>query len=172
VLWREFLMAAQGPQGLFRTPFDPAHPLTTPRDLDTANPAVGRGLATAVQRMTTLRVPLDAPLGSAQRYLGIGIPGCPGGEGCFNAIYPAGGLQADGTYPDVDSGSSFIMAVSLTPAGPRASTILTYSESASPSSPHHSDQTQLFSRKQWVAERYTDTEITSDPQYRTTRLTG
>ncbi|WP_460355789.1 acylase [Actinoallomurus acanthiterrae] len=172
VLWREFLAAAQGPDGLFRTPFDPAHPLTTPRDLDTANPSVGRGLATAVQRMTALRVPLDAPLGSAQRYLGIGIPGCPGGEGCFNAIYPGDGLQTGGTYGDVSFGSSFIMAVSLTPGGPRASTILTYSESSDPTSPHHTDQTRLFSQKQWVPERFTDADITADPQYRTTRVTG
>ncbi|MCO5996234.1 acylase [Actinoallomurus rhizosphaericola] len=172
VLWREFLNGASSP-ALFRTPFDPAHPVTTPRDLNTADPAVGRALADAVQRMASLRVPLDEPLGAAQRYAGIAIPGCPGGEGCFNAIYPASpDLQANGTYPDVTSGSSFIMAVSLTPAGPRASTILTYSESANPNSPHHTDQTRLFSAKQWVPDRFTDADITADPAYRTTRVTG
>jgi acyl-homoserine-lactone acylase len=176
VLWRGFLLSlfqSDLPNGPYRTPFDPAHPVTTPRDLDTANPAVGRALADVVRSMIALRVPLDEPLGAAQRYLGIAIPGCPGGEGCFNAIYPANDqLRAGGTYPDVSDGSSFIMAVSLTPAGPRASTIVTYSESADPTSPHHTDQTRLFSRKQWVTERFTDKEITADPSYRTTHLMG
>ncbi|GAA4609703.1 penicillin acylase family protein [Actinoallomurus liliacearum] len=172
VLWRAFFFAAAASR-LFRTPFDPAHPVTTPRDLNTADPGVGRAVADTVQRMTALKVPLDEPLGAAQRYAGIAIPGCPGAEGCFNAIYPASlPLQADGTYSDVTSGSSFIMAVSLTPAGPRASTILTYSESANPSSPHHTDQTRLFSAKRWVQDRFADAEIAADPAYRTTRVTG
>jgi acyl-homoserine-lactone acylase len=173
VLWREFLHAAPGGTGLFRTPFDPAHPLSTPRDLNTANPAIGHALADTVQRMTALRVPLDLPLGAAQRSGGIAVPGCWGGEGCFNVVEPDGDrIRADGTYPDVVAGSSFIMAVSLTSAGPRASTILTYSESADPTSPHHTDQTRLFSHKQWVSERFTESDITADPQYRTTHLVG
>jgi acyl-homoserine-lactone acylase len=64
------------------------------------------------------------------------------------------------------------MAVSLTPAGPQARTILTYSESANPASPHHADQTRLFTQKQWVTERFTDAAITADPALCTTILTG
>ena len=37
---------------------------------------------------------------------------------------------------------------------PDAATILTYSESSNPGSPFHSDQTRLFSRKQWVPEYF------------------
>lgn len=172
VLWREFLNAAGGID-LYRTPFDPAHPLTTPRDLKTSNPAIGRALADAVQRMTALRIPLDEPLSAAQRYEGIPVPGCSNREGCFNVVDPPNGrIRGDGTYEDVTRGSSFIMAVALTKAGPRASTILTYSESANPASPHHTDQTRLFSRKQWVPDRFTEAQITSDPEYQTTHLTG
>ena len=64
------------------------------------------------------------------------------------------------------------MAVELTPHGPRARTILTYSQSANPASPHHRDQTVLFSHKQWVTERFTEAEINADPHLQTTTLRG
>ncbi|MFL6073790.1 MAG: penicillin acylase family protein [Mycobacteriales bacterium] len=67
-------------------------------------------------------------------------------------------------------GSSFVMAVTLGRSGPRARTLLTYSESANPASPHHADQTLLFARKQWVIDRFTESEIRSDPALRTTTL--
>jgi Penicillin amidase len=58
------------------------------------------------------------------------------------------------------------MAVELTPDGPRTRTILTYSQ-WNPASPHYRDQTVLFSRKQWVMERFTETEIDADPHLQT-----
>ena len=64
------------------------------------------------------------------------------------------------------------MAVELTPAGPRTRTILTYSESANPASAHYSDQTVLFSRKQWVTERFTEAQINADPWLQVTTLRG
>ena len=79
---------------------------------------------------------------------------------------------ASGTYPDVIFGSSFIMAVELTPAGPRTRTILTYSESANTASPHHTDQTLLFAAKNWVTERFTESQINSDPDLSVTILRG
>jgi acyl-homoserine-lactone acylase len=60
------------------------------------------------------------------------------------------------------------MAVEMTAHGPVARTITTYAESANPTSPHHGDQTALFSRRQWITERFTETEILTDPQLRIT----
>ncbi|MDH6126432.1 penicillin acylase family protein [Kitasatospora sp. GP82] len=81
---------------------------------------------------------------------GIPLPGCSGGEGCFNAVdaTPTAGVTGgtDG-HGDYAYGSSFIMATELTSHGPRTRTILTYGESASPESPHYTDQTVLFSHK-------------------------
>ncbi|MFF5301649.1 penicillin acylase family protein [Streptomyces sp. NPDC013161] len=59
--------------------------------------------------------------------------------------------------------SSFLTTVELTRNGPRAHTLLTYGQSANPASPLFSDQTRLFSRKQWVLERSTQAEISGDP---------
>jgi acyl-homoserine-lactone acylase len=64
------------------------------------------------------------------------------------------------------------MAVELTPGGPRTHTLLTYGQSANPASPHCTDQTLLFSRKQWVVERFTEAEIAADPALRVTVLRG
>ena len=52
-------------------------------------------------------------------------------------------------------GSSYVQVVTWNnSACPDAATILTYSESSNPESPFSADQTQLFSRKQWVPERF------------------
>jgi acyl-homoserine-lactone acylase len=175
----------------WRVPFDPAHPLTTPRGIDGDNPDVRRVFADTVQflRARTVRIP---------RWAGISLPGCPGERGCFNVIEandstgtlisapPPQGTQAPegiGAPPRLPPpiprrtigppsifGSSFIMAVELTPHGPVARTLLTYSESANPASPHHTDQTKLFVRKRWVTERFSEAEIEADPQLQTTTL--
>jgi len=174
VLWRQFFnTTAIIPGGTpWRVPFEPAHPLTTPRVLDTSVPAVQHAFADVVHFFQASHIPPNERLATAQRYVSIPVPGCTDTEGCFNITDPAGPLGTNGLYPDVSDGSSFIMAVEFTPAGPRTRTILTYSESANPASHHYTDQTVLFSHKQWVTERFTQAQITSDPQLRITILRG
>ncbi|MGP3920350.1 hypothetical protein [Nonomuraea sp. 10N515B] len=41
-----------------------------------------------------------------------------------------------------------------------------------PASPHHTDQTELYSRKKWVNVGFTEPEINSDPELRTTTVRG
>lgn len=156
--------------GQWRRPFDPTRPLTTPRGLDRRSPAVRRALADTVQLFQNSHIPLPLTPADAQHYASVPIPGCTDGEGCFDRVDFSGSLGGDGRYPDVNEGSSFIMATELTPAGPHTRTILTYSESSNPSSPHHADQTALFSRGQWVTERFTDAEINAAPHLNTTVL--
>ncbi|WP_433443348.1 penicillin acylase family protein [Nonomuraea sp. CA-141351] len=179
ILWREFFTRLQRPTrpgepvfSPWRMPFDPAHPLTTPRGLKDDDPVVRLALADAVLYFQTNRIPLTLTPGQAQRYSSIPIPGCTEGEGCFDRVRMRGPLGADGRYPEVDTGSSFMMAVELTPGGPRTRTILTYSLSANPDSPHHTDQTVLFSRGQWVTERFTEAEIAADPRLTTAKVRG
>jgi acyl-homoserine-lactone acylase len=151
-------------------PFSPAHPLTTPRGLNTGNPAVQHALADAVQYLQAHHDPLGIPLGSTQHYAGVPLPGCTEGEGCFNRVegfVPRGG---NGIDTEVNVGSSFIMATELTPHVPRTRTLLTYSESANPDSPHYTDQTVLFSRSQWVTEPFTQAQINADPRLQITTL--
>jgi acyl-homoserine-lactone acylase len=150
-LWEMFF-----DDSLWAVPFDPAHPLTTPRGIDGNDPDVQQAFADAVRFGES-----DRDIGRTRRWAGITLHGCPDEKGCFNVI------EADGRSIQ---GSSFIMAVELTPHGPRARTILTFSQSADPTSPHHLDQTVLFSNKQWVTERFSEAEINADPHLKATTL--
>ncbi|GGP32465.1 penicillin acylase family protein [Streptomyces melanogenes] len=177
VLWKAFRTRVGGPHAWWRVPYDPAQPLTTPRGLNGDEPQVRRALADAVRKLAADKVPLDAPMGSVQRWAGIPLPGCSGGEGCFNVVNASptsgsGGATRPSSPDDYASGSSFIMATELTAQGPRTRTILTYGQSANPESPHYTDQTVLFSHKRWVTERFTEAEIASDPRLRTISLRG
>ncbi|GIH51403.1 acyl-homoserine-lactone acylase [Microbispora rosea] len=170
VLWREIFTRLGRP--MWRVPFDPARPLTTPRGLKIDDPAVRQAFADAVLFFRSNRIPLTLTPGQAQSYSSIPIPGCTEGEGCFDRVRTGGPLGTDGRYPEVNTGSSFMMAVELTPGGPRTRTVLTYSLSANPASPHHADQTALFSRGGWVTERFTAAEIAADPHLETVTIHG
>jgi acyl-homoserine-lactone acylase len=146
-------------------PFDAGDPAHTPRGFDATRPQVATMLADAVTALTAAGVPVDAPLQEVQKYANIGVHGCSSGEGCFNVI-----TASRPQTPEVQHGSSFIMAVELTPSGPHARTLLTYGQSAYPTSPHHTDQTHLYNAKQWVTDRYTEKEIAADPSLTITSL--
>jgi acyl-homoserine-lactone acylase len=174
-LFREFV--AEGGMR-FRVPFDASAPLATPRGLDREDPRVLLALGRAVRRLREAGLALDAPLGSVQyvRRGGERIPihGGPGGGpadmGAFNAIQaPFAGREG---YPEVESGSSFIMAVEFTERGPVSRALVTYSQSADPTSPHHADLTRLYSRKQWVELPFREEDILADPELRTYRVSG
>ena len=172
VLWQQaYGQLNYAPSSWWRVPFDPVQPVTTPRDLNTDNPEVQHTLADAVEYFRAHGVPLDITLGAVQHYAGISLPGCTEGEGCFDRV-EGGTPKGSAIGTEASNGSSFIMATELTPAGPRTRTILAYSESANPASPHYADQTVLFSRGKWVTERFTEAEINADPQLQTTTLSG
>src|SRR5437016_10257617 len=64
-------------------------------------------------------------------------------------------------YP-VAHGSSFLMALEFTDKGPHAKAFLTYSESGDPVSPQFTDQTELFSKKQWRPILFEEKQVASD----------
>lgn len=137
----------------FRVPFDPADPVNTPRGLaDT--PLVRSALADAVRDLQAAGLPLGATLRATQAETAGGatvpIPGGPGGLGVFNAITapwdPARG------FPDVEHGSSFVMAADFERRGcpARSQTFVTYGQSENPTSPHRADQLRAFSQERWT----------------------
>ncbi|KOV36760.1 hypothetical protein ADK60_05935 [Streptomyces sp. XY431] len=177
VLWQAFRgRLSTAPSRAWQTvPYDPAQPLTTPRGIDPGHPDAQRALAEAVRDLAARGLPVDAPIGRVQRWAGIPLHGCPGQLGCFNALSAAPDSGAGGgTYPSdvrsVPHGGTFLMATELTDRGPRTRTLLTYGESADPTSPHYTDQTRRYARKQWVTERFTEAEIRSAPGLTVTTL--
>ncbi|MFE7173923.1 penicillin acylase family protein [Streptomyces sp. NPDC057616] len=171
-LWGAFFdhLLGAGPSDTWRrVPYDPAEPLTTPRGIDGDDERVRRALADAVQDFAARDLPVDVALGDIQKWAGVPLPGCTGDKGCFDVV-EAGPDSGTGSPVAGAFGTSFVMAVELTRDGPRTRTVLTYGQSANPASLHFGDQTRLFSRKQWITERFTDAEIAADPAVRTTTL--
>lgn len=158
-LFREFVRAG----GLrFADAFDPADPVHTPDRLATTDPAVLRALADAVRRLTG--IPLDAPLGEVQTEprgtARIPIHGDIGGTGTFNVI--TAGLVPGTGYPKIQHGASYVLAVQLGRGGPWGRQILTYSQSADPTSRHYGDQTRLYSREGWDGVKFTRAQLAAD----------
>jgi acyl-homoserine-lactone acylase len=175
-LWREFWRQATRIPGLYRTPFDVADPVHTPRGLATEQPAVREGvrraLAVAQRRLEEFKVPLDAPLGEVQYEMRggerIAIPGGDGFTGMWSVITTE--LKSGG-YSPIVHGNSYIQIVGWTSQGELdARGILTYSQSDNPASPHSGDQTRLYSAGKMIRLPFTEREIASDPALRTVRL--
>ncbi|MBV9379829.1 MAG: penicillin acylase family protein [Streptosporangiaceae bacterium] len=161
----------------FSHPFQLSHPVTTPYGLNTANATVHTALGDAISQLRSAHIPIDTTLAAVQyvTYHGahIPIPGGPGDpDGIFNAIYVNSEPGDSLTAPD--SGSSFIQVVTWPNKSgcPATATILTYSESSNPASPHYADQTRLFSRKQWLPDRFCPAQIAADPNLEVTTVTG
>jgi acyl-homoserine-lactone acylase len=70
----------------------------------------------------------------------------------------------------VNEGSSFMLALEYTDAGPHGMALLSYSESSDPTSDHFADQTKLFSDSKYRPVLFTDEEIEADPEYKTMDL--
>lgn len=199
VLWREFITQirpADLPR-LWATPYQAGDPVATPRGLAPASDGTDtalQALARAVQILERAGLPLDTPLGQlqfAQRgSRRVAIHGGLGGEeGIANfvsygpnsttlepdpplapPVQDSRYLRRDG-YP-INGGSSFVMALAFTDAGPRARAVLTYGQSGDPDSPHFSDQTELFSRKGWRQILFTEAEIAADKDLRTKKVSA
>ncbi|MCZ6506737.1 MAG: acylase [Acidobacteria bacterium] len=177
---------------LFAVGFDPEHPVHTPRGLAPGGLAV-ENLARAVRLLRSRDLPLDVALGELQYALSKTAKRIPihGGQGFYEGVM---NMQRSGRnastlepltrparvegsrflteegYPVVH-GSSFVMALEFTDDGPRAKAFLTYSQSGVPTSPHFTDQTELFSRKQWRPILFEEAQIEAnlEREYTVTR---
>ncbi|MEU9375041.1 penicillin acylase family protein [Streptomyces sp. NPDC048255] len=161
-----FLLGNQGVEKLpWRVPFDPKDPVHTPNSLDAGSSAVRDAFGRAVLALRKAGIPLNAPLSDVQKVTRGGeqipIHGSISQLGVLNVITPG---QVDGKL-DIVFGSSFIQQVRFTADGPpQAFSVMAYSQSADPNSPHYSDQTKLFSAGQWVTERFTEEQIAASPE--------
>ncbi len=161
-LFREFVNAAFSSATFWQDLFDASKPVDTPRVMNPVDPNIRIGLGRAVKKLRDAGIALDAPLGQVQRAVRgtTTIPIHGGSEaGMFNYILSPFDA-AKGGYPDTTYGSSFVITATFDGIGqPRAASILTYSLSTDPQSPWFGDQTQLYSRKEWVPMRLTPSAV-------------
>lgn len=201
VIWREWIgdydyeVTFDG-GALFEVAFDATDPVNTPNTLAPAingNDRALDALAYAVLRLDQAGIAVDATLGETQfvRKADQDIPVTGGNraEGVTNLmVYDQ--LRSDLTPPIprgtelyeptsltdegylVNYGTSFIMAMQFTDEGPEGRAILTYSESAEVDSPWYSDQTEMFSAKQWRPMLWTEADILADPNLTEVEVSG
>ncbi|MER6347128.1 penicillin acylase family protein [Streptomyces sp. NPDC001595] len=171
--WRKLTATVPAAQ-LWKVPFSPADPVRTPHTLDTAAPGFATALADAVAELRAAGIGLDAPLGRHQFVVRGGeripVPGGTESLGVWNKIEPVWD-PARGGYPEVTTGSSYIQAVGWDGGRcPVARTLLSYSQSSNPNSPHQADQTRLFSGERWVTSRFCEKDILGSPELKVVRV--
>ncbi|MFJ8596310.1 penicillin acylase family protein [Streptomyces sp. NPDC093598] len=171
--WRRLEQALPADR-LWKVPFSAADPVRTPNTLNTDAPGFRTALADAVAELRAAGIALDAPLGAHQFVVRDGkrlpVPGGAGRLGVWNVIEPTWDA-AGGGYTEVPFGSSHLQAVGWDGSRcPVARTLLTYSQSSNPKSPHFADQTRLFSGEKWVASRFCEKDILSSPKLKVVRV--
>ncbi|HMH90877.1 MAG TPA: penicillin acylase family protein [Streptosporangiaceae bacterium] len=144
-------------------PVPRGRPLGTPSGLNTASAAVQQAFGKALADLAAAHVPYDVARGTLEYVVRDGrkipLPGGPGDpDGDFNAVY-----QDIAGHPGADPsmGSSYMQIVTWTGGSrcPQASTLVTYSESANPASPHAADQTELFSQRRWATGYFCPAQV-------------
>ncbi len=177
---------------MFSDAFDPADPIYTPSVLS-AGDTMLQNLASAVLQLQAAGLPLDAPLRDVQYAIrdGVRYPRIGGHylegliaiatyDGTNRTLLPfetqSGellnantGLTTDGYY--VNSGNSWVMAVSFTDEGPVARAVMVYGQSEDPRSPHHVDQTELYAQPQMRPILFREADILADPNLEVQTLT-
>ncbi|MFD0415594.1 penicillin acylase family protein [Streptomyces sp. NPDC127108] len=164
--WRALTAKVPGAR-LWKVPFSAADPVRTPNTLDTGVPGFATALADTVAELTAAGIPLDSRLGDHQFVVrgGKRLPIHGGTEslGVWNKIEPRWDARGGG-YTEVAHGSSHIQAVGWDASScPKARTLLSYSQSPNPNSPHYRDQTRLYSEERWVTSRFCEKDIRSAP---------
>ncbi|MBI2243431.1 MAG: penicillin acylase family protein [Nocardioides sp.] len=162
-IFQEFVrLADQRDVGLWEVPFSPAHPLTTPRTLSTAQPVVD-ALAAAIALVTDRDAGLTKTYGELHRSGDRGSAGWPLGGGLGDLSGDANAVSStlgDPVLDPVTRGSSYLQAIAFRGrTGVDARTILTYSQYEDPASPWSDDQTEMFSNEQWVRFPWTAAQI-------------
>ncbi|MDX1497540.1 MAG: penicillin acylase family protein, partial [Salinisphaeraceae bacterium] len=151
------------PTSGFLLPYSPSDPVNTPSGLNAANPIVQQALADAVAELRALGIPLDAKLRDHQfvERAGERIPlhGGVDRHGLFSIIN-VDWDPTTGNYANPHHGNTYTQVVSFDGGPcPRLSTNTTYGQSQDPTSPWHSDQTHMYSNKQWIDVPFCEKDV-------------
>lgn len=173
--WRRFTGTVK-PADQWLVPFSAADPVRTPHTLDTGTPGFAQALKDAAAELRAAGIALDAPLGAHQFVVRNGerIPVSGGTEslGIWNKTEPVWNA-AGGGYVEVAHGTSHVQAVGWDGSRcPVARTLLSYSQSSNPASPHYGDQTRLFSGGRWVTSRFCEKDILRSPALKVVTVRG
>ena len=170
-LWSRISAMRNAGTATYKTAFDPADPINTPRELLIAAPEMAQAFAAAVYAVQQSGFAVDAPRSAFSFRTGKGgltdripVPGGFQSTGNFTIaqLKSPATLKPDIGYGPINYGNSYLQVVGLGPNGVDASTLVTYSLSTDPASEHYDDYTRLYSKKQWVKAAFTEAEVAAD----------
>jgi acyl-homoserine-lactone acylase len=135
------------------------YPASTPYGIGDDQAAL-ESLAEAAKQMKEKYGALEVAWGDIHRLrrgsVDVPIGGLTDDYGAFRVI--GYGLDKDGKYV-AGGGDSYVVAVDFTASGPRAYSVIAYSESDDPKSAHYNDQSRLFAEEQWKQAWFTEEDI-------------
>lgn len=142
----------------FRVPWSETDPVETPRGLPGGARAV-EDFRAAMAQLTKTYGTWDLKWGDVHRVVrgDVDLPASGGGGdlGCFRVLRFK--EEADGRRV-VNSGDSWIFTVEFGDE-PKAYTVVGYSQSGHPDSPHYNDQTVLYAKNRMKRAAFTEREI-------------
>jgi len=155
-----------------------AYPLTSPAGLSEdadVRAKVRSALARVTLALGAAEIAPDARWGDlhvidtgTQRF---GVPGGASSEGVFDTLSGEAALTSfdgwveslAGVSPETLYGASYLHVVDLTPEGPIARGLLTYSQATEPTSPWYLDELDAYSRSEWFDLPFSEDQIAADP---------
>ncbi|HET9529167.1 MAG TPA: acylase [Blastocatellia bacterium] len=153
--WRKYRQQARP---VYEVEWNERQPASTPHGIGDDEQAL-RSLAAAASEIKQKHGSLEVMWGDVHRLrrggLDVPIGGLTDDFGAFRIV---------GYAPDKDGklaamgGDSYVLAVEFT-SPPTAYTIVAYSQTDDPSSPHHTDQSKLFADEKWKRAWFTEEEI-------------
>lgn len=143
---------------IYDVSWNETYPASTPHGLGDRQAALN-ALAAAVKDMRGAFGRLDVPWGEVHRLrrgdVDVPIGGYTGDYGAFRVI---GYERADDGKWVANGGDSYVFAVDFS-SPPKAYSVLAYSQSDNPESPHYNDQSPLFANNQFKRAWFTEEEI-------------
>jgi acyl-homoserine-lactone acylase len=150
--WDSYEKSAKPP---FRVAWTEKDPVRTPTGLGDPKAAL-TAMTAAINDLQNTYGSISPEWGKVHRFrhgnIDLPIGGC---AGCFRTIgyHPESGLQLVG-----DFGDSFVLAVEFTDT-PTAYSVLAYSQSSDPASPHFADQSRMFTQGEWKRVWFSESDI-------------
>jgi acyl-homoserine-lactone acylase len=177
-VWDEFwARAARLPaEQLYAEPFSASDPVGTPRGLkDSAAAELRQAFGAAVLRVKASGHALDAPRGDTlfvtRNGKRIALSGGCDEQGYFTVVCSDNRLDRGGYTMDGNpNGNSYMQIVRFPAGGVEAHTLLSFSLSDDPASPHHADYTRAYGAGQWLRVPFTQAQIEADAAYRSVTI--
>ncbi|MDG2010953.1 MAG: penicillin acylase family protein [Candidatus Binatia bacterium] len=167
-IWEEFWGRLTDVADVWAVPFDVTDPVHTPRELNRSNldvvEGVKRALGEAVDELIVRGLPMNRSWGEVQykEVDGDRIP-ISGGSGASMFSVISSRYVGDQGRGYIRHGNSYIQVVTWDDSRcPDASSVLTYSQSTNPASPHFADMTRVYSAKEWVDMPFCADDIEAD----------